>query len=284
MSFFEFPHTRTYDSDLGWLIEKMADLLDEYNALMSWKTQHESDYNSLLGRVTSLENSVNGFKNEINQRFNQLENELETEIYTQIQAALASLNIELGDMRAQLVSLRTDLTRAILDFNSRIEAEDTLIKDYIEARLQAFIDSIPDLTTINVYNPVKGYITSVQEAINDLYNSGRSEALTALEYDSMGLTASEYDALQLTAIEYDNWGKTLIYNAGYYFNPNHYMVSPFTGEMVRLEVVINELASLHKSDALTATEYDVKDLTAAYYDALDLTAYDYDWNGKILVA
>ena len=173
---------------------------DEYNALMSWKTQHESDYNNLLNRVTSLENSVNGFINEINQRFNQLENELETEIYTQIQAALASLNIELGDMRAQLVSLRTDLTRAILDFNSRIEAEDTLIRDYIESRLQAFIDSIPDLTTINVYNPVKGYITSVQEAINDLYDVGRSEALTAIEYDSMGLTASEYDALQLTPI------------------------------------------------------------------------------------
>ena len=284
MSFFEFPHSRTYDSDLGWLIKEMEELLNEYNELASWKTQHESEYNNLLGRVISLENSVNGFINEIDQRFNQLENELETEIYTQIQAALAQLNLELGDMRAQIVSLRTDLTRAILELNGRINAEDTLIREYIEARLQEFINSIPDLTTINVYNPVKGYITSVQEAINDLYNSARSEALTALEYDSMGLTASEYDALQLTAIEYDNWGKTLIYNAGYYFNPNHYMVSPFTGEMVRLEVVINELASLHKTDALTATEYDTKDLTAAYYEGLDLTAYDYDWNGKTLVA
>ena len=284
MSFFEFPRTRTYDSDLGWLIKAMEELLNEYNDLITWKAQHESEYSDLLIRVNSLEASVNGFINEINQRFTQLENELETEIYTQIQAALAQLNLELGDMRAQIVTLRTDLTRAILDLNGRIDSEDTLIREYIEERLQEFINSIPDLTTINVYNPVKGYITSVQEAINDLYNSARSEALTAIEYDSMGLTASEYDALQLTAIEYDNWGKTLIYNAGYYYNPNHYMISPFTGEMVRLEVVINELASLHKTDALTATEYDVKDLTAAYYDALDLTAYDYDWNGKTLVA
>lgn len=284
MGFFEFPHTRTYDSDLGWLIKKMEELMNEYNTLMSWKSQHETEYADLLRRVNSLEASVNGFINEINQRFAQLEDELETEIYTQIQSALAELNIELGDMRAQIVSLRTDLTRAIMELNGRILAEDTLIREYIEARLQEFINSIPDLTTINVYNPVRGYITSVQEAINDLYNSARSEALTALEYDSMGLTASQYDDLELTAIEYDNWAKTLIYNAGYYFNPNHYIVSPFTGEMVRLEVVINELASLHKTDALTASEYDAKDLTATYYDSLDLTAYDYDWNGKTLVA
>lgn len=284
MAFFEFPHTRTYDSDLGWLIKKMEELMNEYDTLMSWKSQHETEYADLLRRVNSLEDSVNGFINEINQRFAQLESELESEIYTQIQNALAELNLELGDMRAQITSLRTDLTRAIMELNGRILAEDTLIREYIEARLQEFINSIPDLTTINVYNPVRGYITSVQEAINDLYNSARSEALTALEYDSMGLTASEYDDLELTAIEYDNWGKTLIYNAGYYFNPNHYMVSPFTGEMVRLEVVINELASLHKTDTLTATEYDAKDLTATYYDSLDLTAYDYDWNGKTLVA
>ena len=37
MSFFEFPHTRTYDSDLGWLIKKMEELLNEYNELVSWK-------------------------------------------------------------------------------------------------------------------------------------------------------------------------------------------------------------------------------------------------------
>lgn len=284
MSFFEFPHTRTYDSDLGWLIKKMEELLNEYNTLITWKAQHEIEYAELLMRVSFLESSIEGFINEINQRFEDLENELESQIYTQLQAALSQLNIELGNMRAQIIDLRTDLTRAIIELNGRIEAEDTLIRDYIEARLQEFINSIPDLTTINVYNPVKGYITSVQEAINDLYNASRSEALTALEYDSLGLTAQQYDDLELTAIEYDNWGKTLLYNAGFYFNPNHYMASPFTGQIVKLEVVINELASLHKTDTLTASEYDAKDLTATYYDSLDLTAYEYDWNGKTLVA
>lgn len=108
MSNFEFPHTRTYDSDLGWLIKKMQELMNEYNTLMTWKAQHETEYADLLRRVNSLEASVNGFINEIDQRFAQLESELETEIYTQIQSALAEINIDLGDMRAQIVNLRTD--------------------------------------------------------------------------------------------------------------------------------------------------------------------------------
>ena len=34
MAFFnEFPHTRTYDSDLGWIIKKMAELLTEWGGI-----------------------------------------------------------------------------------------------------------------------------------------------------------------------------------------------------------------------------------------------------------
>lgn len=283
MSFFEFPHTRTYDSDLGWLIKKMQGLLSEYETLMSWKAQHELEYSDLLRRVTALERNIASFESEIERRIAELENELSQEIYRQLQDALREMHQDLGIMQNQILALRDDLTRVIIEFHAFDDANREYLIEYIENRLSQFIADIPDLTTINVFNPVRGYATSIQEAINDLYDVGRAEALTALEYDSLGLTAAEYDALDLTAWEYDNWGKTLIQNSGYYRNPWHYMTSPFTGDYVRLEVVINELASLHKSDALTASEYDALDITAAYYDGLDLTAYQYDWNGKTLV-
>ncbi len=64
---------------------------------------------------------------------------------------------------------------------------------------------------------------------------------------------------------------------------SYYMESPFTGETVPVQQVIYELASLHTTDALTATEYDTAELTAAAYDALQLTAYAYDWNGKTYI-
>lgn len=283
MSNFEFPHTRTYDSDVGWLIKTVKDIGDEYAALVAWQTQHETDYIDLLHRVDALDSALDTTIAAINAEFEALKTGLEEEINTQISIALAQLSIDLGEIRAQITSLRDDLTRATLELNGLITANRDYLMEYIEERLQAFINSIPDLTTVNVLNPVRGYITSIQIAINDLYDLGRSEALTALEYDTLGLTASEYDSLQLTAYDYDNFGRSLIESSGYYRNPNHYMTSPFTGEYVRLEVVINELASLHKTDALTAAEYDALDITATYYDGLDLTAYDYDWNGKTLV-
>ena len=39
MSFFEFPHTRTYDSDLGWLIRQCKTNEEAISALNQWKEE-----------------------------------------------------------------------------------------------------------------------------------------------------------------------------------------------------------------------------------------------------
>ena len=44
MSYFEFPHTRTYDSDLGWLIKTVKALGEAVDAMEDWKTTHEEEY------------------------------------------------------------------------------------------------------------------------------------------------------------------------------------------------------------------------------------------------
>lgn len=43
MSFFEFPHTRTYDSDLGWLIKEMRKIIDETGASSEWKEKVDAE-------------------------------------------------------------------------------------------------------------------------------------------------------------------------------------------------------------------------------------------------
>ena len=48
MSFFEFPHTRTYDSDLGWLIKEMEKLINNYNELVEFMNQHKIEYQEAL--------------------------------------------------------------------------------------------------------------------------------------------------------------------------------------------------------------------------------------------
>lgn len=47
MSYFEFPHTRTYDSDLGWLIKTVKELCELVDGLEDWKAQHEEEYAQL---------------------------------------------------------------------------------------------------------------------------------------------------------------------------------------------------------------------------------------------
>lgn len=283
MSFFEFPHTRTYDSDLGWLIKEVEKISNEYQSIYDWMNNHQSDYDALVIRVSALENEIDTFIDDINQRFEELKNGLEEYIYQQVQQALGELILELGTLEAALNQLRVDLQREMIDLRSGYQAADTALKFWLEARLDQFKNEIPDLTTVNVWNPVRGAITSIQICVNDLYDISRTGALTAYEYDSMELTAAEYDALDLSAYDYDNFARDILGRSGVFKNPYYFMYSPFTGDYVPIITVINELAFLHRSDALTAAEYDALQLTAADYDAEDITAYDYDWSGKTIL-
>lgn len=284
MSFFEFPHTRTYDSDLGWLIKEVQKIGEEYASLVSYMNSHEVEYKSLLSRVEHLETEITTFETQINNRFNRLETELKNEIYTQIQRAISDLQAQLGTIYRDLESLRSEIKRNFLELKGYSNSLYTLSLDYTDLKIEELINSIPDLTNVNVFNPVRGEITTIQVAIDDLYDIGRPDALTAQEYDDLQLTALEFDSLNMTAIEYDLYSKKLLEEAGIYKNPANYMYSPFTGEYVTLQTVILELSYLHQSDTLTAEEYDLKDLAAEDYDLLELTAYDYDWHGKSLIS
>lgn len=56
MSFFEFPHTRTYDQDLGWLIKDYKHLTDLYETLDQWKNDTQptiDDFQQLYEQIMS---------------------------------------------------------------------------------------------------------------------------------------------------------------------------------------------------------------------------------------
>lgn len=47
MAFFEFPHTRTYDSDLGWIIKNMKNTDDAIAALDEFMKNAENAFDEL---------------------------------------------------------------------------------------------------------------------------------------------------------------------------------------------------------------------------------------------
>lgn len=57
MSFFEFPHTRTYDNDLGWLIRNVKTAVEAVAALEEWKESADGTIEELQ---TLLDNIAAG--------------------------------------------------------------------------------------------------------------------------------------------------------------------------------------------------------------------------------
>lgn len=55
MSFFEFPHTRTYDSDLGWLIRTVHTHDETLKALEAWKGETDLKIEELEDFKKALE-------------------------------------------------------------------------------------------------------------------------------------------------------------------------------------------------------------------------------------
>lgn len=55
MSFFEFPHTRTYDSDLGWLIKDIHTLDEAVEAIKQWIIDTQPTIEDLKNILDTIE-------------------------------------------------------------------------------------------------------------------------------------------------------------------------------------------------------------------------------------
>lgn len=305
--FNKYPYTDFHELNLDFLLSSYTTLIDKANEIITWANDHQIAYEEAIDRLTAVEQEIDTFEAQITAAFNKLKADLEADFAQQkaeLEAALAETKAEVDatieqlqkdvaaaiaafenrfleletEVKNELAETKAEVARAIIELQNILNANNQYIMQYVENRLQQFIDDLPEILTVQVYNPYRGSVTDIQTAINDLYSMAAIWGLTASQYDSLGLTASEYDSLGLTAQEYDTLGYKLLYK-----DPDHYMINPFNGEYQNLKVVIYELSELHK-DNLTAEEYDSKELTAEEYDSKELTAYQYDWNGKTLLA
>lgn len=260
--FNKYPYTDFHELNLDWLLNEFKKLADSYQGIIDWIENDAKNYNDLVIRIVNLENTAARLQNDLNNQYIQITNEytaLYSSIITQVDSAISAMLI-------RLENYKSELEQEIVD-------GDAAVFGWVEARLQTFIDDLPDYEQLIIYNPVRGEMTVVQTAINDLYTYFNVYALTAQQYDDLQLTADQYDNYQIMAHDYDSMGLEILGHGVYS------MRSPFTGEVDSIPNVINMLFDLHRTSALTASAYDALDLTASAYDALDLGAYDYDLNG-----
>lgn len=143
-----------------------------------------------------------------------------TEFITNYTGKIEEIEATIAELRQEMSSFEQDVNQSIALQFAEIKVElqamvaSALVQakaytDTVAAQLEEEIQKI-SIGQISVFDPTTGYYSPLQTVIDNLYNTGRKDALTATEYDALDLTATAYDTYKLSAYEYDNNGKSLL--------------------------------------------------------------------------
>lgn len=270
----KYPYTDFHELNIDWLIESVKKVLEDYQELKTWMENDAANYTVFLFRLMAVEDRTSQLQFEIEAERVRVNEALNVQYRTITDEYTAMYANILTDMTAALNTMSITIDNYKRELIEMINDGDDAVMNWVRATLATFLQTLPDYEHLIINNPVRGMQTTVQIAINDLYDYFNVYGLTAQEYDDLELTAAEYDSYLITAHDYDTFGVKIFSPESYYL-----MRSPFTGTIEPIPSVIYDLFDLHRSGALTAAAYDALDMTASYYDGLLLDAYDYDLNG-----
>lgn len=169
-----------YDSEESFL-EMLRKFYQYLHELTKASKEMSDDINELREEQTT-------FEEEINQKIDDI-NEL-----------LAQYDMKIDRIKNELYVYIDD---KIINLKNYVDSHDAYLQEQIEQI---------EVGKINIYDPTTGLYSPLQVVIDNLYDMGRSNALTSSEYDALELTATEFDAYQITARDYDINGKEILGN------------------------------------------------------------------------
>ena len=164
-------------------VEFLLGVLKKLNEVIAQTNKNSEFIDKYSGKIEEIEAEIASLRSEMT--------EFEQDVSDTIALQFAQIKVELQAMIA------TALTQA------------NAYTDVVASRLEQEIQEI-SLGQISLFDPTTGLYSPLQVVIDNLYDLGRTDALTASEYDTLELTATEYDGYQLTAYMYDNNGKSLL--------------------------------------------------------------------------
>lgn len=158
------------------ILKKLNEMIAQLNSNTKFIEEYAGKIEEIEAEILSLRTEMNEFEDEINQ----------------------SITLQFAQIKLELQSM---INTALIQANA--------YTDSVAARLEEEIDQI-SIGQISLFDPTTGIYSPLQIVVDNLYNAGRNDALTASEYDGLELTATVYDNEELTATEYDQSGKTLL--------------------------------------------------------------------------
>lgn len=196
MAFTSYPWSNVHELNLDWLIRTTKEIYSHIEELESVREELEQtnkeikeQIEALNIRVTNIENLYNDFTETINAQFEMLREE-----------NIATFNSLTASINAQFDTLESHVNRELADFAT------DLIR--LEAELRNTLNNLPSV--IQMISPYTGEMETLEQIVYELANSGRTDSLTASEYDNLTLTAQSYDNHNLTAYNYDWHGASYL--------------------------------------------------------------------------
>lgn len=170
---------------------------------------------------------------------------LNTEAINEIQNEFIVLQKEVEEAIAEIPQLRADFEALVIRF------DETLVE--LQQQYDAF--------KVEVHDEIDTQISEARTAIMEVVNAYFTSLDNKIDSEIDGV----YDAME-------NWiiGNTIVFNT-------------LQGKPTTLQIYLDDLAGLNRTDAITAKEYDDLELGAKEYDDKEITAHDYDYFGKTIL-
>ena len=187
MGYYDFPHTRNYDSDLGFLIKRYNEVIERIDGIESTILSQAKDYTD--AQLRTYQDQLNRFRNEIQGRFNQFTETVNANI-TLMQSDIARFDAKI-DNAIIGVNARTDLA---------IEQNNEYLKEYIA-------DQVIDVKVLNYFT---GDYVTVQEMLDYLAAFHATGGITYNQLATREKTYTQLAALEITYTELVTNGYNII--------------------------------------------------------------------------
>lgn len=216
MSFFEFPNTRTYDSDLGWIIKKIDEINTDLStleervlaaAIAASKEYVDEQMESIREDFAAVQEDFRNLQTYVNETIEAQSIEFNRKL-AQMQADYnqftALVQAQITTMSARIDAFQDQLTASIIGVNART---DLLIEQNNEYILEKVAEGI---VTAKVLNYFTGDYVTVQEMFNYLASLHANNAISYADLRDRDRTYTELAALNITYTQLAMNGNILI--------------------------------------------------------------------------